>query len=102
MKIGLDAMGGDFAPEAAVKGAILSLSGLSAGTRVILFGDSRQISEILRNEGCPVDSFDIVHTTEVIEMGENPTQTFVKKPDSSIAVGFRHLKEGEISGFASA
>lgn len=102
MNIGLDAMGGDFAPEAAVKGAIEALEHLGNDTRITLFGDRDQITDIITREGCSVGSFDIVHTTEVINMGEHPAQSFAKKPDSSIVVGFKHLKTGNIQGFASA
>ena len=42
----------------------------------------------------------IVNATSVIEMGDHPTKAFAKKPNSSIAVGFRLLKEGKIDGFA--
>jgi len=102
MNIGVDAMGGDFAPEAAVKGAIQALGYLGEGTRITLFGDQNRITEILLAEGSSVDSFDIVHTSEVIEMGEHPAQAFTRKPDSSIVVGFKHLKAGLIQGLASA
>ena len=102
MNIGVDAMGGDFAPEAAVKGAIEALEHVDNGTRITLFGDRDQIMDILSREGCSVDIFDIVHTTEVIEMGDHPAQAFTKKTDSSIVVGFQYLKTGKIQGFASA
>lgn len=102
MNIGLDAMGGDFAPEATVLGAIQAAKYVMPQTKIVLFGDEAKIGAILERENCPVDTFKIVHTSEVIEMGENPAQTFVKKPDSSIAVGFNYLKEGKINGFASA
>ena len=102
MNIGVDAMGGDFAPEAAVKGAIEALGYIGADTRITLFGDQKQITEVLQNEGCSVDLFDIVHTSEVIEMGEHPAHAFTRKPDSSIVVGFKYLKAGQIQGFASA
>jgi glycerol-3-phosphate acyltransferase PlsX len=102
MKIGLDVMGGDFAPEAAVQGAVLALGLVKSGTRIVLFGDRERIVEILNREQCPAESFDIVHTSEVIGMGEHPAQAFGKKPDSSIVVGFQHLKAGTIDGFASA
>jgi len=95
-------MGGDFAPEAAVKGAIEALEHVDNGTRITLFGDRDQIMDILSREGCSVDIFDIVHTTEVIEMGDHPAQAFTKKTDSSIVVGFQYLKTGKIQGFASA
>ncbi|MDR2937150.1 MAG: phosphate acyltransferase, partial [Rikenellaceae bacterium] len=71
-------------------------------TKIVLFGDQTQITAVLEREKCPVETFEIVHTTQTIEMGENPAQTFVKKPDSSISVGFSWLKAGKISGFASA
>ena len=102
MKIGLDVMGGDFAPEAAVQGAVLASGQVKPGTRIVLFGDKKQIEDILKREQCPSDSFDIVHTSEVIGMGEHPAHAFGKKTDSSIVVGFGHLKAGLIDGFASA
>lgn len=102
MKIGLDAMGGDFAPAAAVKGAIVALENLHQDSRIVLFGDRDQIVKIIEEEGASVESFDIVHTTEVIEMGDHPAKAFVKKADSSITRGFAALAAGEIDGFASA
>ncbi len=102
MKIGLDAMGGDYAPEAAVKGAVEALKRIGPDARIVLFGDREQITEILHTEGVSVDVFDIVPTSEVIEMGEHPAHAFTRKPDSSIVVGFQYLKEGRIDGFASA
>ena len=102
LKIGLDAMGGDFAPEAAVKGAVEAAGKIAADSRIVLFGDSARIAELLAAENCPADRFDIVHTTEVIEMGDHPAKAFQQKADSSITVGFMHLAKGLIDGFASA
>ncbi len=102
IKVGLDVMGGDFAPEAAVQGAILALESLSADSRIVLFGDKGRILEILAAEGCSEDKFDIVATTEVIEMGDHPAKAFQAKSDSSITVGFTYLAKGLIDGFASA
>ena len=102
LKIGVDAMGGDFAPEAAVKGAVMAVDAIGDECRIVLFGDEDRIRAVLKAENCAADRFDIVHTTEVIEMGDNPTQAFSKKTDSSIVVGFNHLLEGKIDGFASA
>lgn len=95
-------MGGDFAPQAVVLGAIQAASKLAEGSRIVLFGDKERIEKILAQENCPAYTFDIVPTSEVIEMGDNPTQAFSKKTDSSIVVGFRYLLEGKIDGFASA
>ncbi len=102
IKVGLDVMGGDFAPEAAVQGAILALESLGADSRIVLFGDKGRILEILAAEGCSEDKFDIVATTEVIEMGDHPAKAFQAKSDSSITVGFTYLAKGLIDGFASA
>ncbi len=95
-------MGGDFAPEAAVKGAIMALDALDCNSRIVLYGDEARICDILQNEGCPRDRFDIVATTEVIEMSDHPVRAFQQKSNSSIVVGFRHLAKGKIDGFASA
>ena len=102
LKIGLDAMGGDFAPEAAVKGAVMAVNELGADSHIVLFGDKEQIEAILAAENCNSDKIEIVHTTEVIEMGEHPAKAFQKKANSSITVGFGYLAKGLIQGFASA
>lgn len=100
--IGLDAMGGDHAPVATVKGAIMALDFIDKDSRIVLFGDKEQIESVLEQENCPVDSFDIVHCSEVIHMNDHPVQSFQGKQDSSITVGFASLKSQKIDGFASA
>lgn len=102
LKIGIDAMGGDYAPEAAVKGAIMALEAVGADSRIVLFGDEPRIKAVLAAEGCSAERFDIVATTEVIEMGDHPAKAFQAKPDSSITVGFGYLAKGAVDGFASA
>ena len=102
VKIGLDAMGGDFAPEAAVKGAVMAAEAVGEDSRIVLFGDRDRIIGLLADEGCDASRFDIVPTTEVIEMGDHPAKAFQQKSDSSITVGFGYLAKGVIDGFASA
>ena len=102
MKIGLDIMGGDYAPKAIVLGAIAAHQSLNAGEHLVLIGDTEQIKPILAEEGFNPDHFEYVHTDEVIGMGEHPTKAIVQKPNSSIAVGYNLLKEGKIDSFASA
>lgn len=102
LKIGVDAMGGDFAPEAAVQGAVLALEAIGPDCRIVLFGDEAKIKAVLEAEGCSAERFDIVATTEVIEMGDHPAKAFQAKADSSITVGFGYLAKGAIDGFASA
>ena len=95
-------MGGDFAPEAAVKGAVMAVEAIGSDSRIVLFGDEQRIGEILQQEGCNSDKIDVVHTTEVIEMGDHPANAFRQKSNSSITVGFGYLAAGHIDGFASA
>lgn len=102
MRIGIDIMGGDFAPKATVLGAILAYKELPTDCRIVLIGDQQAAQTILAEEGIAVDNFDFVHTEEVIEMGEHPAKALTQKQKSSIAVGFYLLKEGKIDAFASA
>ena len=53
IKIGVDAMGGDFAPEAAVKGAVMAVDAIGKENRIVLFGDEKQIRDVLNAENCP-------------------------------------------------
>lgn len=101
MKIGVDAMGGDFAPKNEVLGAIEAHSQLEPGSSIVLFGDKPEIENIARSEGFDSSMFEIVHTTQVIGMNDHPAKAFSQKPDSSISVGFTALAEGKIDGFAS-
>ena len=100
MKIGIDVLGGDFAPEANVKGAILAHQEHPDLT-FVLIGDKEAVLPILEAEGVSPDTFEYIHTTEVIGMDEHPTRAFSRKPNSTIALGFTAMKKGQINAFAS-
>lgn len=102
MRIGLDAMGGDYAPKAIVEGAILAQKELSENDKIVLFGRSVDILNVLAENCVSASLFEIVEAEEVIDMHDKPAKAFAKKPNSSMAVGFRYLKEGKIDSFASA
>jgi glycerol-3-phosphate acyltransferase PlsX len=102
MKLGLDAMGGDFAPDAVIEGAVDALGQLAAGDRIVLIGDNGKIRDKLASMRVEPSLFEIVPTTQVIEMSDHPAKAFSQKRDSSIAMGFIMLKSGLIDGFASA
>src|SRR6201996_2960798 len=102
MKIGLDIMGGDFAPKAAVLGAIEAHKVLPQDQQLVLIGDKEIAEGILRENNCDPGNFEFVHTTEVIDMHDHPTKAVIKKTDSSISVGYQLLKEGKIGAFSSA
>ncbi len=94
-------MGGDRGPEDIVSGAIQAVT--EADLAVTLFGDEEQLAGILKRSG-PYDRgrIDIVHTTEVVGMGESPIEAIRRKTDSSIVVAFNRLKSGEVDAVVSA
>lgn len=102
MRIGLDIMGGDFAPREPVLGAIQAQKLLNPGSRIVLIGDQARAAELIQEFGGNEADFEFVHTTEVIEMGEHPTKAIGAKKNSSITVGFHLLKEKQIDTFISA
>lgn len=102
MRIGLDVMGGDFAPDAIIEGAVDSYQHLADDEHLVLIGDRGCILKKLDEMGVDQSLFQIVHTTQVIEMGDHPAKAFSQKPDSGIAVGYGMLKNGTLDGFCSA
>lgn len=102
MNIGLDMMGGDFAPLEAVKGAAEYLTTATADIQLTLIGDEAQIKEHLANHPIPADKYRIVHAAQVIEMNEHPTKALKEKQQSSIAIGFQLLAAGKTDAFISA
>ncbi|MBI1375061.1 MAG: phosphate acyltransferase PlsX [Phycisphaera sp.] len=86
MRIALDVMGGDNAPDAILDGAVAALDLLGADDRIVLVGDEGSIVEGLRESGVAGDvHFEIEPTTQIIGMSETPTVALREKPDSSIA-----------------
>jgi glycerol-3-phosphate acyltransferase PlsX len=102
IKIGIDAMGGDFAPQAVVEGVVKAQAQLSDQVQIVLFGDEQAIRDEFQKQDKDSSGFEIVHCTEVIGMSEHPTRALTKKPDSSIAKGFKYLATKKINSFASA
>ncbi len=102
LKIGLDIMGGDAAPEATVKGAIAALREIEENSTIVLFGPEDIIVELLKKQGSSPEFFEIIHAPEVILMKEHPVNALQKKPVNSISVAYKYLKEKDIDVFASA
>ena len=102
MNIGLDMMGGDYAPVEAIKGLSLYLSEKHIPVSLFLFGDTTVISVLLDEFQIETDSLELVHADQVIEMHEQPTKALKEKPTSSIALGFKYLAQGRIDAFISA
>ncbi len=102
MKIAVDAMGGDYAPKAIVEGAILAANQLPEGTKIVLVGKQGVMLDILRTLKYPSHAVEMVNADDIIEMSEHPTRAFSQKPNSSIGVGFKLLKEKQVDAFCSA
>ena len=102
MRIGVDIMGGDYAPQKTIKGAILAGNELPKDTKLIFFGKQKKIELILSKQETTNLNFEIVNCDEIISMGEHAIKAFKKKPNSSIAKGFEYLSHDKIDGFASA
>ena len=100
MNIGIDMMGGDFAPLEAVKGLQLYMSQLQGVANVFCIGDEKQITPLLQKNG--LSKARVIHASEVIGYNEHPTKALKEKKNSSIAIGFRLLASGEIDAFISA
>ena len=102
MKIGLDMLGGDYAPLEAVKGVLRYLEAGGRADRLVLLGDEAVINGLFREHGIPADGLTIVHAPEAIDMHEHPTKALKEKRSSSIAIGFGLLATGKIDAIISA
>jgi glycerol-3-phosphate acyltransferase PlsX len=100
-KIVVDAMGGDFAPRNAVLGAIEALN-ISNDFELFLVGKKDDILKVISENNLSFDEKNIIHTSQVIEMGDTPTQAIKTKPDSSMVVGARLVKDKKADAFVSA
>ena len=102
MKIIIDAMGGDLAPEAPVLGAMQAVK--EFGSQVILVGRGGQILDVLRQHGYEdlPKGVQIVNAEDVVDMHDDPGKVIHKRKDSSMVVGLKMLADGEGDAFVSA
>ena len=98
MKIIVDAMGGDNAPESTVKGAIRAKREL--GVDIVLVGIEDKVREQLKKEGC--EDIEVVNATETITMNDDPSTATRRKKDSSMSVTLKMLSEGQGDAAVSA
>ncbi|HTE25112.1 phosphate acyltransferase PlsX [Flavitalea sp.] len=102
MNIGLDMMGGDFAPLEAVKSVQLYLSETASPANLFLIGDEAQIAPLLSEYNINSAKVRVIHAPQVIGMHEHPTKALKEKQQSSIAIGFHLLAKGSTDAFISA
>lgn len=100
-RIIVDAMGGDYAPQNAVIGAIEAYQ-INKDFDLYLIGKKDQILSVIKSNQLSFDENFIIHTDEVIEMGDSPTSALKSKPNSSIVKGAQLVKEGKAEAFVSA
>lgn len=99
--IALDAMGGDYAPEQTVKGAVEAVNS-SDEIRVILVGKQDMITKELEKYEYAKEDIEVVHASEIIDMGDVPTVAIKDKKDSSLVVAMRLVREGKADALVSA
>ena len=102
IKIGLDMMGGDFAPLEAVKGVVAFLEENKENIQLVLIGSEEKIRLHLSETNLLPTDYVIVDAPQVIEMHEHPTKALKEKQQSSIAIGFHLLATGKTDAFISA
>ncbi|MBN8835208.1 MAG: phosphate acyltransferase PlsX [Niastella sp. SCN 39-18] len=100
--IGIDMMGGDFAPLEAVKGVLAFLQNHTPDVHLLLIGDEAKLKAAMEHSPLPGSAYSIIPTTQVIEMHEHPTKALKEKPQSSISTGFHLLASGKCDAFISA
>ncbi len=102
MKIILDAMGGDHAPEAPVLGAIEAAQ--TYGSQITLVGRGEEILEVMKKHGIDTlpDGVEIANAEDVVDMHDDPANVIRKKPNSSMVVGLKMLSDGQGDAFISA
>lgn len=101
MKIAIDIMGGDNAPQAPFDGAMKALEEFPE-LNLVLVGDGNKINSMLESKNYDKNRIEIIHTSEVIENEDKPVKAIRSKKDSSMVVGLRMLKEKQVDGFVSA
>lgn len=100
-RIAVDAMGGDYAPENAVLGALQAFE-QTRDFQLILVGKEEDITQVASTNNKKLEDISVIHCNEVIEMGDSPTGSLKMKPDSSIVVGAQLVRDGKADGFVSA
>jgi glycerol-3-phosphate acyltransferase PlsX len=101
MRIAIDAMGGDHAPQVVVEG-VLAATREFPDTHHLLVGDLSRIEPLVKAGGTPPSNLSLIHAAQVIEMGEPPVEALRKKRDNSISVCARLVRDGKADGFISA
>ncbi|MGE5415913.1 MAG: phosphate acyltransferase PlsX [Acidobacteriota bacterium] len=99
MRIAVDAMGGDHAPEEVIKGAVEAANKLDVD--IVLVGDTQAMESILSRFNCTSEKIHLHHASQVVDMKEHAVTALRKKKDSSIMVATNLVKEGSADALVS-
>lgn len=103
MKVGVDAMGGDFAPKNEILGAKLAYDTFGKqGVYIYLYGNSDRIQEVAKENNIDTSIFTIINTTDTIQMTDDPTEILKTKKDSPLYRGLSDVANKQIDAFVSA
>lgn len=102
MRIGIDMMGGDYAPGSTVRGSILAREASPENIEYILVGDQDVIRQYSDEHNLDIGGMTIAHTPNFVGMGDHPLKVFKEKPDASIFLGQKMVADGSIDGFCSS
>lgn len=100
VRVAIDAMGGDFAPDEIVKGAVMAAR--KGDADIILVGQEDVVQRELEKHGAAPDLLRVVHAAEVIREGEAPAHAIRQKRQSSVVVGIKLVRSGDADAFVSA
>ncbi|MFN7209617.1 MAG: phosphate acyltransferase PlsX [Aggregatilineales bacterium] len=102
MRIVIDAMGSDRHPVPDVEGAVLAARELGAQDRLILVGDQARIAQELNKHNAADLPIEVVHASQHVDMHDNPTQTARQKPDSSMLIAMKLVRDGQADAVVTA
>jgi glycerol-3-phosphate acyltransferase PlsX len=102
MRIGIDLMGGDFAPGSTIRGSILAREVLPEDIEIALIGDRLILSKYAAENDLDISGFSVIHTSQVVGMEDHPLKAFKEKAKAGIFLGHRLVADGSIDGFCSA
>jgi len=106
IRIGVDAMGGDFAPKNEIEGALLAQSALISETNtsveIVLYGVEKTIRKVASENKLDISKFKVVDSPYIIDMHDDPTEILKTKKESSLYKGLTSVRNSELDGFVSS
>ena len=102
MRIGIDMMGGDYAPGSTIRGAILARESLPVDVEIVLIGNKDSMTRYSEEHQLDVSGLSVLHTEDSVGMEDHPLKAFKEKPRAGLFLGQRLLVDGSLDGFCSA